>query len=232
MIRMFRPTPEFKIISALMKSKETFTELKLNTNLSSRWLSKTLQTLLRAGVVEKSDLGYRIVSPNDAGRMITKDFKELSKDIADLHPAGSLHDKALQAAKLLSDNQQALGIILFGSLAKGEAAAESDIDLLVISRVESDLTDQIYSIMTQVNAPIEAVTMSFKQFLVNLLDEPTLLFGIMEGYEVLYDRLNLVRVLLDWKKTEIKERWLYDEGEGIWFEKRLKPYLRLPTTNS
>jgi len=85
--------------------------------------------------------------------------------------------------------------------------------------------------MVKVEASIETLTITVKQFLINLLDEPTIIFGIIEGYEVLFDRFNMIRGLLKWKEAEIKRRWFYDEEEGIWLEKRLQLFLKRHTTN-
>ena len=73
--------------------------------------------------------------------------------------------------------------------------------------------------------------MSLKEFLHNLLGEPTILFGILEGYEVLYDKFNIARGLLMLKEIEIKKRWFYDPEEDIWLERKLMPYLKQHTTN-
>jgi len=231
MVKMFKSTPEFKVLCALVSGKKSFSELKRDTWLSSRWLSKTLIELSKDGFIQKSESLYQLASVERVREVVRSDLNELNRSVVALLPSVDLREKAVRAASLIAEDQNVMGIVLFGSVAKGDATLESDIDLLVICMEKSDLTDIIYDAMVKVRAPIEALTMTVGQFLINLLDEPTIVFGVIEGYEVLRDRFNMIRGLLKWKEAEIKRRWFYDVEEGIWLEKRLQPYLKRHTTS-
>lgn len=231
MIKLFRTTPEFKVFAALLSGDKTFNELKRETSLSGRWLSKTLVDLSNSGFIEKTGSLYRLASMEKIREITKNQFIELNTSMKVLLPLIDLHAKAIGAANFIARDENVLAIVLFGSVAKGVATPESDIDLLVISLNESDLIDTVYATMVEVEASIEALTISFKQFLINLLDEPTMLFGILEGYEVLYDKLNVVKGLLKLKEMEIKKRWFYDLEEEIWLERRLLPFLKRRKTS-
>jgi len=231
MMKLLKYTPEYKILCALTRGGKSFSVLKRETGLSSRWLSRTLDKLLKDNLVQKSGSLYELASLESIRENIRCEVDELNRNIALLFPSLSMHEKAVRAADPISKEPDVIGVVLFGSLAKGTATLESDIDLLVISNKKSDLTDIIYNAMVNVEAPIEALTVTFKQFLVNLIDEPTIIFGVIEAYEVLYDRFNMIKGLLTWKEEDIKKRWFYDTEEEIWLERRLLPYLERHMTS-
>lgn len=231
MIKLFKTTPEFRVFLPLLRGDKSFKELKRETGLSSRWLSKTLSDLSNQGFIEKVGSLYKLASVEKIREIAENELTELNRSVRVFHPIVNLHAKAVSAANLVAREESVLAIVLFGSVVKGVATPESDIDLLVVSLGESDLIDRVYEAMAEVRATIEALTVSLRQFLFNLLDEPTMLFGILEGYEVLYDRLNVVKGLLKWKEMEIKKKWFYDPEEEIWLERRLLPYLRQRKTS-
>jgi predicted nucleotidyltransferase len=231
MIKLFKTTPQFRVLIALLSGDYSFGELKKKTDLSGRWLSKTLGELSILGVVEKSGSHYRLVSARKIYEIMSKQLGELNNLVKFSLPMVDAREKAARAAEFLARNEEVLAIILFGSVAKGRVTAESDIDLLLITSSKIDLTDDVYDAMVLVQAPIEALTITIKQFFRNLIDEPTMLFGILEGYEVLYDRHNVVRGLLKLKEAEIMKHWVYDAEEEIWLERRLMPYSKQPETS-
>lgn len=230
MLKLFRMTPEFKVLRALLDGDKSFTELRVEAGLSSRWLNKVLLDLLNSGLIRKVNMRYQLNSVDRISGIIKNQIFELNKGIDLFLPGVALHEKAVRAARLLGRDENVLAVVLFGSVAKGTADSESDIDLLIITLSKAHLTDKIYDVMVEVEAPIEALVITFRQFLSILLDEPIMLFGILEGYEVLYDKINLVG-LLKFKHLEIKKRWFYDEDEGIWLEKRLMRCLKRLETN-
>lgn len=230
-MKLLKYTPEYKILSALTSGGKSFSVLKRETELSSRWLSKTLDELLKENLVQKSGSLYELASLESIRETVRGELHELNRNIAFLFPSVGMHEKAVRATDLISKEPNVIGIVLFGSVAKGTATLESDIDLLVICAEKTDLTDTIYDTMAKVEAPIEPLTMTFKQFLVNLIDEPTMIFGVIEAYEVLNDRFNMINDFLNWKEEDIKKRWFYDTEEEIWLEKRLQPYLEQHMTS-
>jgi len=231
MEKILRYTPEFKILWDLINQGKSFTMLKRETGLSSRWLSRTLVELLKDNLVQKSGSLYELASLESIRETVRNELDELNRNVALLFPSVGTHGKAVRAAEFIGEDPNVVGVVLFGSVAKGTATLESDIDLLVICTEKPDLTDIIYDAMVNIEAPIEALTMTFKQFLINLIDEPTMIFGVIEAYEVLQDRGNMIKGLLNWKEADIKKRWFYDTEEEIWLEKRLQPYLRQHMTS-
>jgi predicted nucleotidyltransferase/DNA-binding HxlR family transcriptional regulator len=233
-MELIKTTPEFKVLLALMEGPKSFSDLREATRLSSRWLSKTLDSLVKSRTVEKGDNRlYQLKSLEATRRILQQALNELNKSIGQSDSETDLHSKAVRAAELIAMNEKVLAIVLFGSVAKGRTDAESDIDFLVVTTEEMDLTDTLYSAMAEVDAPIEALTVSLKQFLVNLLDEPpTTFFGILEAYEALYDKFKVVDGLLRLKQIEIQKSWLYDSGQEIWLKRKSLPYSKQPETNS
>jgi len=230
-MKLLKYTPEYKILCVLTSGGKSFTMLKRETDLSSRWLSRTLDKLLKDNLVQKSGSLYELASLKSMRETVRSELDELNRNVALMFPSVGMHGKAVRAADLISKEPGVIGVILFGSVAKGTSNLESDIDLLVICAEKSDLTDIVYDAMVNVEAPIEALTMTFKQFLINLIDEPTMIFGVIEAYEVLHDRFNMIKGLLNWKEEDIKKRWFYDTEEEIWLEKRLQPYSKQHMTS-
>lgn len=233
-MELLKTTPEFKVLLALTEGPKSFSDLKESTSLSSRWLSKTLNGLVKSQTVEKRDNRlYQLRSMEETRKTLQQALNELNKHIGQPPPETDLHTKAVKAAKLIAMKEKVLAVVLFGSVAKEKTDAESDIDLLIVATEEADLTDLVYSAMAEIDVPIEGLTVSFKQLLVNLLDEPpTTFFGILEGYEVLYDKFKVVEGLLRLKQIEVQKRWFYDPGEEIWLRKKLLPYSKQPETSS
>jgi len=233
-MELLKTTPEFKVLLALMEGPKSFSDLKETTRLSSRWLSKTLTSLTKNQTVEKKDKRlYQLKSLEATRKTLQQALNELNKHIGQPPPTTDLHSKAVRAAKLIAMDEKVLAVVLFGSVAKGRVDAESDIDLLIVTTGETDLTDLLYSAMAEVDAPIEGLTVSLKQLLVNMLDEPpTTFFGILEAYEVLYDKFKVVKGLLRLKQIEVQKSWLYDPGEEIWLKRKSLPYSKQPETSS
>jgi len=139
----------------------------------------------------------------------------------------SMKVKARLIAKEISCNEWVIAVILFGSVAKRKAIEESDIDMLIVAEKEMDdeLNNIIYNLMFKYDAPIEVVFQTYDDLLANLQAKTAFSFGLLEGYEVLYDRGG-VEGLLSIKKREIQRDWVYDKEAEAWIQKKLMPTLK------
>jgi len=213
--RFVEVTPEGRIVSALLEGTKGYSELKSATGLSDRWLSKKLKELVSAQIVEHECNRYRLRKPIEivnSDPVFTKYLQERA----------TLKCKARLMAEEISRNSQVVAVILFGSVAKGESTGESDIDLLIVTEreIEDQLHEMVYILMFKYDAPVEAIIQTYNDLIANLQAGTAFSFGLLEGYEILYDRGGLEE-LLHIKKKEILEGWVYDEEVGAWIQKKL-----------
>jgi len=215
MLKLIDLTAEGRVVAALIDSPKTYSELKLSTRLSDRWLSEKLKTLSSRGIIELSQSKYQLNRRN----AILEDrvFLEYLKN--SLTPIG----KARIAAEHIARDHQVVAIILFGSVAKGVSTKDSDLDLLIITKedgdVEREFNDQIYNLMFSLDVPIEALFLTYDELLLNLQAKTSFIFGVAEGYKVLYD-VGGVENMLALIKEEIERKWLYEEEAGGWLLKK------------
>ncbi|HID42248.1 MAG TPA: nucleotidyltransferase domain-containing protein [Archaeoglobaceae archaeon] len=120
----------------------------------------------------------------------------------------TLEEKARLIADEISFNN-VIAIVLFGSLAKGIAREESDIDLSIIteSKEPKDLNEKIYELMFRYDVLVEAVFLNFDELLTHVIEKASFLLGILEGYLVLYDRGDIEEILA-LKKNEVERIFL------------------------
>jgi len=215
-------TPEGKIVAALIEGPKSYGGLRSATALSDRWLSKKLEELSSSGLIEHHGNNYQLKSPTE---IINADpvFAQYLKGKI------SLRVKARLIAEEISQNEQVISVILFGSVAKEQATVESDIDLLVVTEV--DMNDQlnniVYDLMFKYDVPVEAIFLTYEDLIINLQTKTAFSFGLLEQYQVLYDSGG-VEKLLSIKKREIRENWIFDEEAQAWIQKKLIPTLKPP----
>ena len=202
-LKLFAFTPEGRIVRTLSRGEKSFSELVKATGLSERWLSIKLKKLLQLGVVKLSSKGYQV------------DHENLH---AILNP--SLKETAWIAAyEIVEKHPQVLSVLLYGSIAKGKAHEESDVDLLVISESPLNLSDDEYEISMKYGVAFEITSVALTEFLAILHFKSALLFGILEGYDVLFDRAGITTLLKVFMK-EIYKKWRYNKDEGLWLKLR------------
>jgi len=218
-------TPEGKIVAALIRGPKSYGGLKSATGLSDRWLSKKLEELSSYGLIDQHGNNYQLTNPTE----IINDDPIFAQY---LQGKISLKVKARLIAEEISHNEQVIAVILFGSVAKEQATEESDIDLLVITEIEMEdqLNNIVYNLMFKHDVPVEAVFLTYDDLIINLQAKTTFSFGILEGYQILYDRGG-VENMLSIKKKEIQENWIYDEEANAWIQKKLIPTLKLQKTS-
>lgn len=216
---MIELTPEGRIVAALIGGALSYGKLKAKTSLSDRWLSIKLKELTSVGVIEYRGNGYQLMNPADVlGDPVFAKYVEGSVQ---------LKTKAKLIAEELSVDEQVCAVILFGSLAKGKATEESDVDLVVVTEmdVEEKLNRVIYNLMFKYDVAVEAVFLTVEDLIINLQSRTAFSFGMLEAYEVLYDKIG-IEYLLRVKQRELRENWTYDEEAAAWIQKRLIPTCR------
>jgi len=208
-------TPEGKIAVALIEGPKSYGGLKSATGLSDRWLSKKLRDLSSMGLIEHYEGYYRLKDPTE---IIDADpvFAQF------LQGRASLKMRAKLIAEEMSRNREVVAVVLFGSVAKGEATDDSDVDMLVVTEreMEETLSGRLYDLMFKYDVPVEAVFLTYDDLIINLQAKTAFSFGLLEGYQILYDRGG-VENLFSIKEKEIQENWIYDEEAGTWIQRRL-----------
>lgn len=208
-------TPEGRVVAALIDSPKTYSQLRVFTRLSDRWLSEKLKMLRSGGVIELRDGKYQL----NRSATVLEDKAFLQYLENSQTPIG----KARIAAERIARDDEVLAIVLFGSVAKGLPTEESDLDLLIVTKedgdVERQLNDKIYDLMFSLDVPIEALFLTYDELLLNLQAKTTFIFGIAEGYMVLYDKGG-VENMLEVVGEEIERKWRYEEEAGAWLLKK------------
>lgn len=204
MMKLIEFTPEGSIVNALMNGPLRYKDLK-RVGLSEAWLSRKLRELVQLGMVVLERGHYRL-------------------DPVKLRLAFS-GEKALFARMIaheISKNPDILGVVLFGSLARGKKGG--DVDLLVLTMDgRFDEGRAAIEMFEKYGVAVDFVHVKFKRLIEWFLDEPPLVFGILSGYEFLFDGGGLSGIfeLLD---REVRKEWVYLEDAGIWVRKGSFPY--------
>lgn len=198
------------MVLALVDGAKSYAELKRLTGLSDRWLSKKLKELAERGIVKRVGGKYALARPE----VVYSDEVAL----AYLRSRASPLSKARLIAGELGRDEKVLAVVLFGSVAKGTSSEESDVDLLVITDGDVELYDEVYELSFKYAVPLEAIFVSFDDFLLHARLRSTLLLGVIEAYDVLYDRVGVASVL-SYLREKIEEEFAYDEEAGAWIRR-------------
>jgi len=209
-LELLRPTPEGRILFALAEGPMTYSELREFTGLSNRWLSMKLRELVEAGVVGRRGRKYVLARPE----VLEEDPAALGY----LRRMSSPRAIAFLVARGLSRDERVLAVILFGSAARGSWREESDLDLLVVTS-EGELYDEVYELSFRYLVPVEAVFLTLDEFLLHAGLMSSLVMGVLEGYEVLFDRVGLSGVLEALRRRALEE-FEYDREAGAWIRRR------------
>jgi predicted nucleotidyltransferase len=125
----------------------------------------------------------------------------------------------MAAYEIVEKYPEVLGVLLYGSVAKGNVDEESDVDLLVVSENLLDLADDEYEISMKYGVAFGITSMVLTEFLAVLRFKSAFLFGILEGYDVLFDR-SRITTLLNVSKKDVYKNWRYNTDEGLWVKLR------------
>lgn len=128
------------VLSALLRTGEHLTGRQVHSLVSddhSLWsVQEALRTLTQLGLVETRTVGRAGVHTINEANAAIAPLRALADPIASLRAAvGEVIDSEVKA------------VILFGSIARGEAALDSDIDLAVIASKRWDKRGELHDIV-------------------------------------------------------------------------------------
>ena len=204
-------TSEGRIVLTLKHGKHTYSELKLETGLSDRWLTIKLGELEGEGVVEKSGKWYGLkqetsVSAYELSSYMISQAKQMASELANL-----CFVKA---------------IILFGSVAQKNAREYSDLDMIIVvsepyDRVRKETMLEISRLESNYHITIEPLILVKEDFLDNVYSrEGGIIYGVAEGFEVLVDKTGEFGEVLRNRVEEIRRSHDYLVEERIWLKVR------------
>jgi len=202
-------TKEGLIMHALMGSTLRYGDLKRVTGLSDAWLSKKLQELLRVGMVVLRDGHYSLN---------VKRFQE------------ALRGEKTFIARLVAQelvrrmDSDVLAVVLFGSLVEN-SRGEGDIDLLIVTPHE-DFDPLMVSVemLRKFGVAVDIVHVTLREFLAWLYDKPPILFSVLSGFELLFDR-GYIRDFLELLEREVVKEWVYVKEDKLWVRIELLPLM-------
>lgn len=203
-------TPEARILLTLLHGKHTYSELKLETGLSDRWLTLKLKESEAQEITEKAGRWYGL----------TKELKPHPYELS-LY----LSSQAERMAQELAQLNFIRMIILFGGVAKKTAHQQSDIDMMIIvnkpvDKTKKILDEKISELELKFHQPIEPLILTRDDFIANVnSSEGGIIYGLAEGCQVLVDKTHgELTEALSSRIKEIKDNNEYLKEEGIWIK--------------
>jgi DNA-binding HxlR family transcriptional regulator len=213
-LKLVEFTKEGLILQALMEKPLRYKELKKTTGLSDAWLSKKLQGLQTLGIIASKEGRYHIE---------TKKLQEALK-----------HEKthiARIVAQEIVKTHNVIAIILFGSLVYSPRK-EADIDLIAIT-LQNDFnpTEVSLEMFRKFSVAVDILHVNLNEMLTWLYEPPPILFGVLKGYEILYDE-GYIRPLLETLKQQTLKNWTYIPEKELWLKKELLQHISKPRKNT
>jgi len=204
-------TAEGRIVLTLKHGKHGYSELKLETGLSDRWLTIKLGELEGEGVVEKNGKWYGLrqeteVSAYELSLYMISQAKQMASEFANL--------RFVKA------------VILFGSVAQKNAGEYSDLDMIIVvsepyDRVKKETMLEISKLESNYHITIEPLILAKEDFLDNVYSrEGGIIYGVAEGFEVLVDKTGEFGKILRNRVEEIRRSHDYLVEERIWLKVR------------
>jgi len=204
-MKLLEFTKEGLIVQALMEKPLRYKELKKATGLSHGWLSKKLQELQHLGVIISHEGQYRI-EPAKLQEALKNEKTHIARMIA----------------QEIAKTYDVVAVILFGSLARSQQK-EGDIDLLIVT-LENNF-DEIHvslEMLRKFSVAVDIIHITLKELLTWLYEPPPILFGILSGYDILYDEGYIGSFLKTLKQQTLKN-WTYLPEKQLWLKKELLP---------
>lgn len=204
-------TPEGRIVLTLKHGKHTYSELRLETGLSDRWLTIKLEELEGGGVVEKSGRWYGLSGEPKVS------VYELS-----LYMRSQARRMAVELAKL----RVVRAVILYGGVAQNNAHVYSDLDMIIVvsetaDEVKEDVFFEISKLESKYHITIEPLILGKEDFLDNVYShEGGIIYGVAEGCDVLVDKTGEYSRVLHSRIEEIKRSHDYLKEVRIWLKAR------------
>jgi len=208
-VKLVSLTAEGRILLTLKHGKHTYSELRLETGLSDRWLTVKLEKLEGEGIVEKRGKWYGLRDELDASSC------ELS-----LYMRSQAEQMAGELAKL----RFVRAIVLFGGVAQENAHEYSDVDMIIVVKksvdtVKKEIVSEISKLALRYHMTVEPLILAEEDFLDNVRSrEGGIVYGVAEGYEVLVDKTGEFAEILHDRVEEIKRTHEYLEDARIWLK--------------
>ena len=202
-------TSEGRIVLTLKHGKHTYSELKLETELSDRWLAIKLGELEGEGVVEKSGKWYGL---------------KQEKEVSAYELSWYMISQAKQMAIELANLRFVKAVILFGSAAQKKASEYSDLDMIIVvsepyDRVKKETMSTISKLESNYHITIEPLILAEEDFLDNVYSrEGGIIYGVAEGFEVLVDKTGELAKILRDRVEDIKRSHDYLVEARIWLK--------------
>jgi len=194
-----------------MHGRHTFSELRLETGLSDRWLTVKLGELEVEGVVDKRGKWYGL-----------KQETKVSSYELSLYMSSQAKQMAGELAKL----RCVRAVILFGSVAQKKAGEYSDLDVIIVidepyDTVKEGVMSAISRLESDYHMTIEPLIIVGEDFLDNVKPgEGGIIYGVAEGFEVLVDKTGEFGRILRDRVEEIRRSHDYLAEERIWLKVR------------
>ena len=193
----------------LKHGKHTYSELKLETGLSDRWLTIKLKESEGRGIIEKKGKWYGLsekltISAYELSLYMNLQAKRMAAHLARLH--------FIKA------------IVLFGSVAQHLAHEHSDLDMIIVvsepvDKVKKEITSEISKLESKYHITVEPLILTKEDFLDNVHShEGGIVYGVADGYEVLVDKTGEFAKILHNRVEEIKRSHDYLEDARIWLK--------------
>jgi len=203
-------TPEGRIVLTLKHGKHTYSELRLETGLSDRWLTIKLEEL-EDGVVEKKGKWYGLrggirVSPYELSLYMSAQAERTASELANL--------RFVRA------------VILFGSVVQKNAGEYSDLDMMIVvnepvDRARKKVLSEISRVESKYHITVGPLILAKQDFLDNVRShEGGIIYGVAEGFEVLVDKTGELGKILRNRVEEIRRSHDYLKEERIWLKVR------------
>lgn len=159
---------------------KSFKALALTTGLSNTWTSKILKEMIKEGLVAHEGRFYTLTQEGE------KTFNETANYAYPIF----LLEKVSLFAEAVARDPDVQGMILFGSLPRGEAKAGSDADLFVVvkdGRYRAKLEEEIRESGRDFEVFGELLVVERSSLIKQLERNAPLLLGILRGYKILFD---------------------------------------------
>jgi len=188
-----------------------FTELRWILSVSDPGLSKAFRRLQGEGIVMRNDRGLYHVKPelrDSLGTLLRPFYSSFLLERMRLVVEGLRRFNGIVA------------LIVFGSVAQGKVNYDSDVDLLIVTdegseSLEEEVHKTVSQMVSKMGIPIEVTIISLEDLKILLRHELQFLFGLLQGYIFLYDRVGAVG-LLNAKEEDVKKRYEYHGEVPIW----------------
>jgi predicted nucleotidyltransferase len=204
-------TPEGKMVLTLKHGQHTYSELKLETRLSDRWLTVKLGELEEEGVVQKRGKWYSL----------KQEIKVSAYELS-----WYMISQAEQMAGELANLRFVRAVILFGGVAQRKASEYSDLDMIIVVNepygdVKKGIMSTISRLESDYHMTIEPLILAEEDFSDNVYSsEGGIIYGVAEGFEVLIDKTGEFGKILRERVEEIRHSHDYLVEERIWLKVR------------